>query len=482
MSDAEMISLLRGSYDSCGNEESENRKRLSTGVIYKKEVEYILKSSAPLAITFFLQYLLPVTCIYFASRLGESELAAVTLATSSFTISGLAIYQGLSTCLDSLCSQAYGAGHHDLVGLYFQRCVTIGIVITLFPLSFLWWNSGKIFKYFVKDTHVIELTQLYLRINIIGAPALLFFETGKRFLQAQHIFKPGSYIMIFVSLANIVLNWLLVLNEGTSLGYIGAPIAVVCSYWLMPACILIYVKVFDGKRCWNGFHIEKCFLNWGPLLSLAIPGIIMTEAEYIACQTINLLAATIGTAELAAQSITSNVGFLSFQLSFSLSVAIGTRLGYYVGNKDILLCRVLIKIAVIMGSFLSLSNFCIIYFNRERFGRLFTNSKEVLEISNITLTLSAINQLSDVMNVISVGVLRGQGRQKLGSVLTILAYYTISFPVGYYFGVVKSLNLVGFWYGYITGVIFLAVFEMAFIFSSDWVSIFRNSSNLRNEA
>lgn len=134
---------------------------------------------------------------------------------------------------------------------------------------------------------------------------------------------------------------------------------------------------------------------------------------------------------------------------------------------------------MLMSCGLSLFNFSTIFINRHRLGNIFTSSKKVLEISDYILVFSAINQISDVINVIAAGILRGQGRQKLGSILTLLAYYTISLPVGYYFGIFKKLDLAGLWIGYILGVIILALTELWAVYKSNWRQIFLQINELQ---
>lgn len=447
---------------------TENTPLLHPKTSFSIEISSTIKATLPLAASFFLQYLLPVTNIYWCGKLGETELASATLASSFFTITGLGIYQGLATCLDSMCSQAFGAGRITDVGIYWQKCCTIGIVITIFPLIPLWLNAKYVLSHIVSDSEVLEMTQKYLGVLTLGAPGLLLFETGKRFLQGQQIFQPQSYILVIVTGVNLVMCWLFI---GT-VGFIGAPICMVIAYWLQPLLMLGYVTFIDGKKCWPGAKLTACFNDWKPMLLLAVPGIIMTEAEYLACQVINILASNLGTDHLAAQSITSNVGFLSFQLSLSLGVALGTKMGYFVGDKEVFGCKTIVRVCFVLGIAMSIFNSGFIMINRTRLARLFTDSEDVIAISNTTLTLSAINQISDVINVVTLGVLRGQGRQKLASILTVCSYYLISFPVGYYFGFKCEMGLPGYWYGYISGVIVLAVVELGLVLGSNWNEIF----------
>src|ERR1700761_5549553 len=91
--------------------------------------------STPLMATFLLQYSLTVASIFTVGHIGTAELGAVSLASMPANITGYAIYQGLATSLDTLCSQAYGSGKKQLVGLQLQRmvwflwCLTIPIGI-----------------------------------------------------------------------------------------------------------------------------------------------------------------------------------------------------------------------------------------------------------------------------------------------------------------------------------------------------------------
>ncbi|CAK7895817.1 ethionine resistance-conferring protein 1 [[Candida] anglica] len=448
-----------------------SKGQLGYEVTIKSESKFILKSVGPLAVTFFLQSLLSITTIFAAGRLGPRELSAATLAVCTFNITGLAVYQGMATCLDSFCSQAYGAQKPLHVGMYFQRCSLMMLVFTVFPLSFIWWYSGSFLKKLIPDEELAMMAQSYLRINIIGAPGLLLFETGKRYLQAQHIFNAGTYVLLIVAPLNFLFNWLLVWHPVTGLGFIGAPIAVSIIYWLTSILLLCYVLFIDGKKCWGGIDFVKSCQNWHPMLKLALPGLIMVEAEYLAFEILTIFAASFGTNQLAAQSIAANVGSLAFQLPFAAAVAISTRIGHFVGMEDIHAAKLVTRISFGLGYLLALFNFCVVFFGRRFLGTLLTSSEEVLVISDHILTLVAINQVSDNVNVMCAGVLRGQGRQRIGSLLNLVSYYVVALPVGYYLAFCANFQLSGLWVGIISGVFTLAVSETVSIIKCNWVQV-----------
>ena len=99
----------------------ERRSSKSDTIDWKYEAHYIVSNSAQLSGTYLLSYFSSLLVVLVVSRLGRDELASVSLATTTMNILGFSIFEGLATALDTLCSQAYGAGNLQHVGLHTQR-------------------------------------------------------------------------------------------------------------------------------------------------------------------------------------------------------------------------------------------------------------------------------------------------------------------------------------------------------------------------
>lgn len=469
--------LLIGAYDSYLAVDDSKYPQQST---QRSERDALLRLLGPLVVTFFLQYLMSVTSIYAAGKLGAKELAAVSLAVCTYNISGLAVYQGMATSLDSLCSQAYGQGKLHNVGLYFQRCLVMILAIAAFPLAPLWWFLGLILLPLVPDKELAYMAQTFLRYNMLGVAPLVFFETGKRFLQAQHLFSAATYVLVAAVPINFLLNWLLVWHPVYGLGFVGTALAASISYWLIAVLMLAYVLFVDGRQCWGGLNLQKTMTNWLPMFKLALPGVLMVEAEYLAFEVLTILAASFGTEVLAAQSILSNVGALAFQLQFAISVASTTRIGHYLGQQRIDGAKKVVLASVLIGAGVALFNFSYIFFGRLFLSSLFTKEPDFRKECDKILVLVALNQLMDPFNVLAAGVLRGQGRQHIGSVLNMISYYLVALPLGYVLGFHAGLKLAGLWYGLMVGVGFLTAGQFVAIYRTNWEKVLLDS-NLRHD-
>lgn len=118
-------------------------------------------------------------------------------------ITGFAMIQGLATCLDTLCAQAYGAENYSLVGEYFQKC-TLMVMACFAPVSILWLYAEPLIRFLVThdDPALAPLATSYLRIVLIGVPGYIAFECGKRFVQAQGIYFAATFVLFICAPIN----------------------------------------------------------------------------------------------------------------------------------------------------------------------------------------------------------------------------------------------------------------------------------------
>lgn len=443
------------------------------------ELSQIVWSSLPMIVTFFLQYSLTLVSIWSVGHLGKTELAAVSLATMTFNVS-VSVFNGMATCLDTFCAQAYGAKKYDLVGVYFQRCSAM-ILMCSIPLIVFWCFSYHVFALLVTDLQLAVLAQQFLRIMACGTPGYIMFETGKRFLQAQNIFVGGQYCLFICAPLNFVLNYTLVWNKTVGIGFAGAPLATAISYWLMSILLLCYAVFVNGKDCWYGLQIREAFRGWGPMMKLALNGTAMMLSEFVAFEILTLSVSRLGTTALAAQSVVSSVATLAFQIPFGVSVASSTRIANYVGAGLDHGAKVANNVTLLLAGLVGFLNFLWIFVFRRAISSSFTDEVDVISLASTVFGILALNQLFDSPNIILAGVLRGQGRQHIGSALNLFAYYVVAVPLALYMAFSLAWHLVGLWVGLGVGIILLALAEGYFvIFRSNWKEIMKDAES-RNE-
>ena len=174
-----------------------------------KEAKILARTAAPVMLTSLLQYSFNGVTVVAAGYIGTAELGAISLATMTANLTGIAVYEGLATSLDTLCSQAYGSGNKEMVGLHLQRMVYFLWLVTV-PIGVLWAFSPHILGMIVPEKDLADLAGSYLRIYLIGAPGYATFEAGKRFVQAQGRFEAPLFVLLVGAPLNVLLNWMFV--------------------------------------------------------------------------------------------------------------------------------------------------------------------------------------------------------------------------------------------------------------------------------
>jgi MATE family multidrug resistance protein len=189
-------------------------------------------------------------------------------------------------------------------------------------IAVLWAFSGPIFLGLLPDVETAILCSRYLKILIFAIPGYGAFEAGKQFLQAQGLFRATTYRLV------IDFVWKL------ELGFIRAPISIALTRTMLPLLLVAYVRIFGGSECWGGFT-KRMFLNIGPMLWLAIPGMIMVDAELLCFEIITIVSSRFGVNYLAARSIFATLATLSSQVPLSLAVAASTRMAVLIGAGSV---------------------------------------------------------------------------------------------------------------------------------------------------
>lgn len=442
---------------------------------YGLELKVVSKYSIPLIVTFILEHLFSIVCLVVVGHLGKDELAAVSLGSMTTTIT-FAIFEGIATALDTLCPQAYGSKNYDYVSIYVQRCLIFSLLIYI-PCATAWWYSSYFLKYIIESEEVTRLTVQFLRVLALGGPGYIFFEVAKRFLQAQGIFEAGTGILFLSAPINIFLSWFLVWHEKYGMGFIGAPIATIINFYFMDVLLILYVMFIDGDKCWFGFaSFTELFSQWGNLSKLAIPGIVMLESEYFAYEIMTLIASYFGTDELAAQSAVSLITSLAYMIPFAISIAGSTRIANFIGGHNIRGVKLAIRITLYIGLFMALVNGLILFSFKSHIASIFTSDESVKNIvTGLFNPYVAVIQVFDGLACVASGILRAEGKQKIGGYINFLAYYAFAIPLALILNRYLDLRLLGLWLGIGGGMVLIAVSEILVVINSDWEDIINQS-------
>ena len=214
-----------------------------------KELKYVNKLGLVGASCMLSDAIQVKTGTVFISRTADTDIdekvSALFLAQTIICITAFVVIQGITIGMNTLCSQAYGAGNHKLVGTYFMRALMIAS-LTCFPLWSVWISVKPIVYYLTGDIMLADGAGRYTVIFCFGYPAYIFYRLAIGYLQSQNIIYPIVAIMIVGTIFNVCLQYLFVVVVPLEIS--GVAVAYVISTNAIALCAFIYIRMTGVHR------------------------------------------------------------------------------------------------------------------------------------------------------------------------------------------------------------------------------------------
>lgn len=248
-----------------------------------------------------------------------------------------------------------------------------------------------------------------------------------------------------------------------ALGGVGCGVATAIVYWLMLFMLLFYVVTSKRVAHINLFgQFHKPQLK--PLVRLFKLGFPVAAAlffEVTLFAVVALLVAPLGSLIVAAHQVAINFSSLVFMLPMSIGAATSIRVGHSLGENNVEGAAIASRVGVIVAVLLALSTALFTVLFREQVALLYTDNRAVIEIALQLLLFAAIYQVTDAVQVVAAGALRGYKDMAAIFNRTFIAYWILGLPIGYVLGmtdwIVEPMGAHGFWMGFIIGLSSAAV-------------------------
>ena len=203
------------------------------------------------------------------------------------------------------------------------------------------------------------------------------------------------------------------------------------------------------------------------IVSLGLPSSMQMFFEVALFTGAIWLSGLLGTTSQAANQIALSLASLTFMFAMGLSVAVKIRVGNQKGLMDYVKLQVVAR-SIFLLAILVETLFAIIFVVFHQYlPQIFVNvndmaniteTKEVIYIASQLLFVAAVFQISDGIQVVVLGALRGLQDVKIPMYITFVAYWIIGFQISIYLGIYTDLKAVGIWIGLLAGLTAAALF------------------------
>ena len=386
-------------------------------------------------------------------RLGALELAASSLANSIFFVI-LMFGIGISMGLTPLVSKSFGKGKTHQISRLFSNSLLINFLtsLVLFGIVLLFSQNLSILNQ-PKEVEVLALP--FLLIITASLLPLMVFQTFKQLVEGFSQTKQAMFITIAANLVNVFLNWLFIWgNWGfPELGFLGAAWATLISRILMMVLMGAYV-LYSNRYADFGLRIFRFKPNWTlckRVLKIGIPTGFQFIFEVSAFSAAAIMMGWIGVNALAGHQIALNLASISYMMATGLATAGMIRVSHYIGKEDYKGMREAGMVA--FGMVATFMFVCALLFFLLRFflPTLYIDDPQVISLAASLLVLAGLFQLSDGIQVVGLGVLRGLEDVKVPTIVTFLAYWGLGLPLGYLLAFKMGFAEKGIWIGLLIG-------------------------------
>lgn len=402
-------------------------------------------------------------------KLGPTELAAVSLG-NSFVFIAMSLGIGFSTAITPLVAEADGkknveegriAFHH---GLYL--CTILGVV--LFTLIYF---CKPLIAYMGQPEEVVELAKPYLDIVGFSLIPLIMYQAYKQFADGLSETKYSMWATILSNVVNVVINYFLIYGIWIfpKLGIIGAAIGTIASRIVM----LIFMHYMMSLKTkfhpyFKGFTLKEIKREMNiKIIRLGTPSAMQMLFEVVLFTAAIWLCGIIGVTSQAANQIALSIASLTFMFAMGLSVTAMIRVGNQKGKSDFVSLRRIAFSIFLLAIILEIVFALIFVATHEMIPKLFVKNTDVVNMVANTevriiaaklLLVAAVFQISDGIQVVVLGALRGLQDVKIPMYIAFVSYWLIGFPISYYLGLHTELKAEGVWIGLLAGLTAAAIF------------------------
>jgi MATE family multidrug resistance protein len=435
---------------------------------YTKEFRYNISLATPVILGMLGHTLVALVDNIMVGQLGTAELAAVSLG-NSFMFIAMSLGIGFSTAITPLVAEADSEGNFRKGKSAFKHGLFLCTVLSI--VLFLMVFAAKPLMYYMKQPpEVVDLAMPYLNLVAVSLIPLIVFQAFKQFSDGLSLTRYPMYATIAANIVNVLLNYVFIFGKFgfPQLGLVGAAIGTLASRLIMVGYLWYMLSQHHKSREYvlhiRIFELTKSMLK--KILNLGFPSALQMFFEVAIFTAAIWLSGILGKNPQAANQIALNLSSMTFMVAMGFSVAAMIRVGNQKGLKRFKeLRRIAFSIffvttlfAIVFAIFFLIFNTSLpkLYLDYDDTAN-FTDNFQVVSIAAKLMIIAAVFQISDAIQVVALGALRGMQDVKIPTLITFIAYWLVGFPISFYLSMYSDYGSSGIWIGLLAGLTVSAV-------------------------
>ncbi|RRN71664.1 MATE family efflux transporter [Peribacillus simplex] len=408
----------------------------------------------PILITQIGLYAMTFFDVMMSGQYSTQDVAGVSIGSSLWT----PVYTGLSGILIALTpvvSQLVGSRQSKSVSYSVMQAIYLAVTLALVILIIGAFSLNPILNAMDLEDNVHRVAHDYLIALSIGIIPLFVYNALRSFIDALGQTRISMIITLCALPINVIFNYLLIYGKFgfPELGGVGSGYATAITYWLIAlVAIIVVVKInpFSTYKVFNEFF-RVSWKEWRALLLIGVPIGLAIFFETSIFSAVTLLMSKYDTVTIASHQIAMNFASLLYMMPLSISMALTIVIGFEIGAARYKDAKEYSWIGISMALTMSLVLSTILFLFREPVASVYTKDHEVMMLTSHFLIYAIFFQISDALQAPIQGILRGYKDVNVTFAMSLVSYWILGLPIGYFFAQYTDMGAFGYWIGLISG-------------------------------
>ena len=424
----------------------------------------LIKFTIPMLISVCFQQLYNIADSIIAGKfLGGEQLAAIGIS-YTITMVYMAIANGSNIGCCVVISQFFGNKSFSKM----KTCISTSLISITVLSTFLTicglLLSNPLLNALSTPQNLLCDSASYLNFYTLGLIFLFLYNICTGVFTALGDSKTPLYFLIFSSIFNVILDYILV--KHTSLGVTGIALATFIAQGISSILSLSFLivrlkKIETPKFSIYSFHMLK------KIMYVAIPSILQQSFVSVGNIFIQSLVNKFGAVVVAGFSAAGKLNTFTITTLCAFGNSMSSYTAQNVGANKIERIKTGVKHLYLMSYIITIPLFILFSLLPETMMQIFVSSSDVEIIKIGTQFLKTVSPfyLFIAIKLIIDGVLRGCGKMKMFMVST---FSDLLLRVVLSYSLVPIFNEVGIWYSWPVGWLFATVISSIFFFTGMW--------------
>jgi MATE family multidrug resistance protein len=389
-----------------------------------------------------------------AGHLGARILGSVAVGGSLYVLM-LMLVIGIMMSLQPTVAALDGAGRRSEASPLFRQAVLLGLSVGAIAGAGLALAGPPVLHLVGIAPSLQPGATEFLHAIAAAGPALGLFAAARGLSEGLSRTLPTLVVQFAGLLVLAPLAWALMYGRlgAPPLGPLGSGLATAIAAWVQALAYIAYVRFSPTYR-----GLDWTLGRWRPqphlllpLLRVGIPIAVSFLMEAGMFSAAGLIVGGLGEQAVAANQVALSLVTVTFMVPLGLALAVTVRVGRAVGagNAPAVRTAAIVGFTLVLAT--QLASATLLVTLPRTLVSLYVTDPIVIGLGASLLAVGALFQLSDGIQVLANGALRGLKDTTVPMLITTASYWGVGVPVGAILALALHWGPLGMWVGMLSG-------------------------------